>query len=80
MSTLFLTSEEVAILTGIKRGRAGKSRNQLQCEHLRAVGIPFFPNAAGQPKVPRSYIEGTDLTGPNETKKRWQPHALRKAA
>lgn len=76
---MFLTPEQVADLTGIKRGRKGKSRGQLQCEHLRKNGIPFFQNACGDPKVACAYIEGrvTDVVKP-ETQ--WQPNVLKKAA
>lgn len=73
--TLFLTQEEVAELTGIKRGRDGKTRNQLQCEHLRRNGVPFFPNASGEPKIARSAIEGgSKAAQPKQTG--WRPAAL----
>lgn len=73
--SLFLTQEELAELTGIKRGRDGKSRNQLQCEHLRMFGVPFIPNAAGEPKVARSAIEGSiKTTAPKQSG--WRPAAM----
>ena len=56
--SVFLSQEEVAELTGIKRGRDGKSAFQLQSEHLRKYGIPFFPNAAGRPIVAKAAVEG----------------------
>lgn len=81
MSALFLTTEEVAELTGIKTGRNGKTRAQLQCDHLRKVGIPFYPTAAGEPKIARSIIEGHGAISDQGSKKTpYIPAALRKAA
>lgn len=51
MNALFLTDEEIAILTG----RRIKSK---QIEWLKAQGIPFRTNATGHPVVTRSTIEG----------------------
>lgn len=79
MSTLFLTAEEVAELTGIKTGKHGKSRSQLQCEHLRKLGVAFYPNAAGEPKIVRSALEGRRDPTP-ETKQGWTPSVLKKVA
>lgn len=75
---MFLTPEEISDLTGIKRGRAGKTRGQLQCDHLRRIGVPFFVNAAGEPKVARAFFEGI-TNKPEQPKKAWQPAALRVA-
>ena len=72
---MFLNNDEIADLTGIKRGRAGKTRGQLQCDHLRRIGVPFFVNAAGDPKVARSFFEGGQQKEPAPRK--WQPAALR---
>lgn len=71
---MFLTPDEVAELTGIKRGRDGKTRDELQCKHLREHGIAYFPNASGQPKVAKSFIEG----GKSERTKKtaWQSAIL----
>lgn len=52
MSDLFLTKEEVAILTGFKKARQ-------QIDHLTSQGIRFFSNAQGKPIVPKSAIEGS---------------------
>lgn len=71
---MFLSADEIADLTGIRRGRAGKTRGQLQGEHLRSQGIPFFINAAGEPKVARAFFE---MKKPEPPKKAWQPAALR---
>lgn len=51
MSTLFLTDEEIATLTG----RRIKSK---QIDWLKRQGIPFRTNATGHPVVTRSSIEG----------------------
>lgn len=58
MSDTFLTEEEVAELTGIRTGRRGKTREQLQVEWLRTSGIPFWANARGRPIIARAAIEG----------------------
>lgn len=73
-ATIFLNKTELKELTGISRGSNGKSANQLQCEHLRRQGIPFFENARGEPKVPVSYITGTSLTKKQLVEpKKWKP-------
>lgn len=71
---LFLTQDEVAELTGIKRGRDGKSAFQLQCEHLKKYGIPFIPNASGRPIVATAAVEGSSTAKP--TSKAWTPAVL----
>ncbi len=70
--TRFLTSAEVAILTGRKVRR-------LQCEALRAMGIPFVINAIGRPVVTAAAIEGRKEKAANSPAK-WQPGCLKKAA
>lgn len=72
--SIFLSAEEVAELTGIKRGRDGKTRDELQRQHLREIGIAFFPNASGQPKVAKSFIEGGKSERPKKTA--WQSAIL----
>lgn len=74
---MFLSADEIAELTGIRRGRDGKTRGQLQGEHLRGQGIPFFVNASGEPKVARAFFEG--IKKPEPPKKAWEPAALRAA-
>jgi len=61
--SMFLTSEEVAELTGIKRGRNGQTRNQLQIAQLRSMHIAFYTNASGRPIVARVAVEGGGSTG-----------------
>ncbi|MFM0732357.1 DUF4224 domain-containing protein [Paraburkholderia sediminicola] len=72
MSETFLTTEEVAELTGIRTGRRGKTREQLQAEWLRTTGLPFWVNARGRPIIPRSAIEGKPTTTELPAKK-WKP-------
>lgn len=74
---MFLTAKEVADLTGIRKGADGKTRAELQCAHLRRIGVPFWPNAAGEPKVPRSHFEGGK---PAPQKQAWKPALLQSAA
>ncbi|WP_346274972.1 DUF4224 domain-containing protein [Burkholderia ambifaria] len=59
VSDTFLSPEEVAELSGIRTGRKGKTREQLQIAWLRGSGIPFWTNARGRPIVARSSIEGS---------------------
>lgn len=49
--SIFLTTEDVAELTG----RKTKAK---QIEQLRTIGLVFWINAHGVPVVPRSVIEG----------------------
>jgi len=75
---MFLTDKQLAELTGIRIGRNGKTREQLQCEHLRRVGIPFYPNARGKPMVLLDALLGQRHA---EAKKpKWQPKVLMQAS
>lgn len=67
---MFLTPDEIADLTGIRKGRAGRTRGQLQADHLRHIGVPFWLNAAGEPKVARAFFEGGHAPA---AAPRWQP-------
>jgi hypothetical protein len=49
--TMFLTREEVEILTGRKR-------SAMQAEQLKRLRIPFYTNAVGCPVVTRVAVEG----------------------
>jgi len=51
MSGMFLTLEEIEILTGFQQ----KGRQIVQ---LRGMGIPFFVNGSGRPIVTRGAVEG----------------------
>lgn len=70
MSDMFLTPEEIAILTGRKVRR-------LQVEALRKMGIPFWVNAINAPIVARATIEGRkEKVEPPEPK--WVPDVLKR--
>lgn len=51
MPNMFLTKEELAVLTGRKM----KSK---QIEVLRRMGVPFWVNASGHPVVSVATVEG----------------------
>ena len=70
MST-FLTPEEIRDLTGIARGKAGKTREMLQAAALRTMKIPFYLNAVGRPIVTRHSIEGQAI--PEDSAPTWEP-------
>ena len=71
---MFLDDEQLVLLTGIRTGRNGKTREQLQCEHLRRVGIPFYPNARGKPVVVYEALIGKTS---EQSKPKWVPEPLR---
>lgn len=71
---MFLDDEQLAELTGIRTGKKGKSREELQCEHLRRVGIPFYPSARGRPVVVYEALVGRS---PELAKPKWIPKPLR---
>lgn len=65
MSEMFLTTEEVAMLTG----RKFKSK---QIEQLRKMHVPFWVNAVNAPVLPRSAIDGSKATpAPPPPTKQW---------
>lgn len=76
--SIFLSKEDVAELTGIKIGRDGKSREELQQKQLTNMHVPYRVNARGEPVVTKSAVEGFEKTG--KVKKEYVPAALRKAA
>jgi hypothetical protein len=74
--SIFLTPEEVAELTGIRRGCKGKSREQRQATALKSMGVPHYINAAKRPIVARAAIEGaaTAIAKSNApTVEAWEP-------
>jgi hypothetical protein len=71
---LFLTPAEVGELTGIRAGRHGKTREQMQVECLRTMGIPFHVNARGRPIIARAFFTGAKTEPPPRPK--WQPKAM----
>ena len=70
--SIFLTCEEVKELTGIKIGKLGKTREQLQAATLRSMKIPFYINAVGRPIVSRTAIEG-GLQNMEAARTTWEP-------
>ncbi|SDV48678.1 DUF4224 domain-containing protein [Chitinasiproducens palmae] len=75
MSETFLTQEEMTELSGIKTGKKGRTREQLQAEWLRTSGIPFWTNARGKPIVARVSIEGRGAATEPPTRA-WQPRVV----
>lgn len=72
---LLLSPDQVAQVTGIKSGRFGKKREELQCEQLRKMGIPFYRNARGAPIVVRDALTGhKPQQAPH---KKWEPSVTR---
>lgn len=70
MVHMFLTPEELAVLTGRKL-------KSYQIEALRRMGIPFFVNAIGRPVVARSAVEGSSKAAAAPPKKTWEPRVFR---
>ncbi|MGF6504700.1 DUF4224 domain-containing protein [Paraburkholderia tuberum] len=75
MTDTFLSPEEVAELTGVRVGRRGKTREELQVAWLRTSGIPFWENARGRPIIARAAIEGR-IARDDLPKKKWQPKMM----
>jgi hypothetical protein len=73
---MFLDPDEIAKLTGIRKGSSGKSRETLQCSQLRLMGIPFFVNAKGEPIVARAAFQMSSTAPPPPPPKAWQPGCL----
>lgn len=74
---MFLTPEEVAELTGIKKGKNGKTREQLQVEQLVLMGVAHRVNARGRPIVTYAAVEGQKREKPKPSE--WIPDVLRAA-
>lgn len=71
---MFLTKKEVAELTGIYRGNGTKTNYEMQAAQLRKMGIPFWVNALGVPKVAAANLVGSSTTvKAAEPEKRWVP-------
>ena len=71
VASLFLKPEDIAMLTGIRGGSRGKTREQRQVAILNKQKIPYFLNAAGRPVVTRSSIEGGKVQA--ATIESWEP-------
>lgn len=72
MSQTFLAAEEISELTGIRTGKDGKSREQLQAVALKKMHIPHYVNARGRPIVARAIIEGGCARGVDKPTT-WEP-------
>lgn len=74
----FLEEKYVDELTGIFKGKDGKTKLQLQCTFLKKVGVPFIENARGRPIVNRSYFEcpSNKPEKQHSEKKVWEPDAM----
>ncbi len=55
---MFLNADDIEELTGIRQGKAGKTRFELQIAALKKMKVPHYVNAAGRPVVARAVIEG----------------------
>lgn len=75
----FLEEKYVDELTGIYKGKEGKTKLQLQCTFLKGAGVPFIENARGRPIVNRSYFEGsrTVLAQQHPEKQIWEPDLMK---
>lgn len=62
---MFLTDDELFDLTGYRQAKK-------QIAMLKKQGVPFYVNAAGQPRVARAIIEGKHVKAA-EVKKDWIP-------
>ena len=65
--SIFLDQSDVAILTG-------KKLKSQQVDVLRRMGILFYVNASGRPVVPRSSIEGKEIS--DKPTPSWEPSVL----
>lgn len=72
----FLDGSEIATLTGIKSGRDGVTRDVLQAQQLRRMGVAHWINARGAPVVPRAAVEGGRVSAA-EKQQAWTPGPLR---
>ena len=69
--SMFLTEDEIAILSGMKRKKT-------QIVVLRKMGVVFFVNGTGRPVVTRTAIEGrTDRAEEKQdSRKGWVPRVV----
>lgn len=74
MTTLFISEDDIARITEIKRGKGNQSREQLQCAALRELGVPFTISRLGRPLIARSVYE--NITTPASNQETWVPNVL----
>ncbi|MBH2008352.1 MAG: DUF4224 domain-containing protein [Xanthomonadaceae bacterium] len=70
---IFLAADEVAELTGIRIGKKGRTREQLQEIELNKMHIPHYVNAGGRVIVVRAILEGRPADAHVPTEKEWEP-------
>lgn len=70
---LFLNTDDIAELTGIRQGKAGKTRYELQVAALKKMKIPHYVNVAGRPVVARAVVEGQHVEIRQPT---WEPRLV----
>jgi hypothetical protein len=63
---MFLDKQQLADLTGFKM----KSK---QVAQLRKMGLPFFLNGRGEPKVTVSAVEGRKVIEESKARTKWSP-------
>lgn len=68
---MFLSPQEIADLTGIRGGKKGCTREQLQAKELTRLRIPHYVNKADRVVVVRAVLEGRQAAA--EPRKRWEP-------
>lgn len=75
--SMFLTPDEVAELTGVRIGRKGKTREQLQIAQLKAMRIPHYVNAIDRPIVVRALLEGGSASLAKPPAPGWEPGLMK---
>lgn len=74
--SMFLSPAEVAELTGIHRGRNGRTREQRQIVVLLRMQLPHFVNAAGRPIIARAVVEGGAMAAAAAPTATWEPRLV----
>jgi hypothetical protein len=70
-ASTFLAPAEIAELTGVRIGKKGRTREQLQSAELTRMRVPHFLNVAGRVVVARAIIEGRPAEP--APRRRWEP-------
>lgn len=69
----FLSLAELKALTGVKTGKDGKTREQLQIAALVRMKVPHFVNARNCPVVARAVVEGGKQAPAAPKAAGWEP-------
>lgn len=72
---MFLEPDDLYRLTGIGRGAGGRTRDQLQIEQLRVMGVPFRVNARGRPVVTWAAVNGVQAASTPD--RSWRSNILK---